>query len=209
MKRMVSALLIAGGILGAGCADGQGGSGKQSTAGGKVLVVYYSATGATRAVAQKIADYTGGTLFEAEPAQPYSAAGLDWTDKKSRVSREHETIFAGKANGTASAADVRKVRVALKESTVPDSNSYDTVFIGAPVWWGIAAWPVNTFVTENDFSGKTVVPFTTAMSSGIGRSGELLQELAGGKGRWLSGRGFKTRASEKEVQSWIDSLQFN
>lgn len=112
---------------------------------GNTLVVYYSATGNTEEVANTIAEAAGGSLFELEPEEPYSGADLDWTDKNSRVSVEHEN------------EDERDV--ALTADTADNWDSYDTVFIGYPIWWGIAAWPVDTFIKANDFTGKTVIPF--------------------------------------------------
>ena len=125
----------------------------KNTAGGKTLVVYYSATGSTKAVAETIANAAGGDLFEIQPEKPYSDADLDWTDDNSRVSKEHE--------------DESLRDVALTTTKVENWDSYDTVFIGYPIWWGIAAWPVDNFVKNNDFSGKTVIPFCTSASSGI------------------------------------------
>ena len=88
---------------------------------------------------------------------------------------------------------------------MPNWNDYDTVIIGYPIWWGIAAWPVNTFVEANDFSGKTVIPFCTSSSSGLGESGELLREAAG-TGNWLEGQRFRSNPSDSDIQEFIDSL---
>lgn len=171
-----------------------------------ILVAYYSATGTTKAVAEKIASYLGADLFEIIPEEEYSSADLDWTDRESRVFREHDTIFGSKANGSATVSDLKKLPVRMK-GDAPDLSGYKTVFIGAPIWWGIDAWPVNAFVENADFKGKTVVPFCTSMSSGLGRSGELLQELAGAdNGNWLAGKRFGTSASDSEIRSWIDSI---
>ena len=89
--------------------------------------------------------------------------------------------------------------------TVDDWQDVDTVYIGYPVWWGIAAWPVNTFVEANDFTGKTVIPFCTSSSSGLGESGQLLADMAG-TGDWQEGMRFRSGASEEDVQAWIDEL---
>ena len=132
----------------------------QSGESGGVLVVYYSATGNTEAVAGYIAEATGGDLFELEPAEPYTDADLNWTDENSRVSREY--------------ADESLRDVELTATEVENWDSYDTVFLGYPIWWGIAAWPVDGFVEPNDFTGKTVIPFCTSASSGLGDSGTLL-----------------------------------
>ena len=157
----------------------------------KTLVVYYSATGYTESVAKYIAEATGGELFRPEPVEEYSSADLDWTDRNSRVSREHDN------------PDERMMD--LVASTVPDWESYETVFIGYPIWWGIAAWPVDRFIADNDFTGKTVIPFCTSSSSGLGESGELLKEAAG-TGEWLTGERFRSGASEETVKEWVESL---
>lgn len=166
----------------------------QSGENGGVLVVYYSATGNTEAVAGYIAEATGGDLFELEPAEPYNDADLNWTDENSRVTLEHE--------------DESLRDVELVADTVDNWDSYDTVFIGYPIWWGIAAWPVDTFVEANDFTGKTVIPFCTSSSSGLGQSGELLAEMAG-TGDWLEGQRFRSSASQEDVTEWVDSLGLN
>lgn len=159
---------------------------------GKTLVVYYSATGYTESVANYIAEATDGELFELKPVEEYSRDDLDWTDRNSRVSREHEN------------PDERVVD--LVTSTVSDWESYDTIFIGYPIWWGIAAWPVDSFITNNDFTGKTVIPFCTSSSSGLGESGKLLEETAG-TGEWLTGERFRSGVSKETVQEWVESLQ--
>lgn len=95
--------------------------------------------------------------------------------------------------------------VELVSTTVENWDSYDTVFIGYPIWWGIAAWPVDGFVEANDFTGKTVIPFCTSSSSGLGESGELLAEMAG-TGDWQEGMRFRSSVDEADVQEWVESL---
>ena len=158
---------------------------------GNVLVVYYSATGNTEEAANMIADAAGGDLFELEPADPYTDEDLDWTNDDSRVTQEYEN------------EDQRDVE--LVSTTVDNWDSYDTVFIGYPIWWGIAAWPVDSFVENNDFTGKTVIPFCTSASSGIGDSGNLLADLAG-TGDWQEGQRFSSSPDEAEVQEWVNGL---
>ena len=159
--------------------------------GGNTLVVYFSATGHTEAVAGYIADATGADVFVIEPSEPYTSDDLRWTDESSRVVQEYE--------------DESLRDVELVSTDVPDWDSYDTVFIGYPIWWGIAAWPVSSFVTANDFTGKTVVPFCTSSSSGLGDSGTLLEEAAG-SGTWLEGMRFSSAASESDVAEWLGTL---
>ncbi len=158
---------------------------------GKTLVVYFSATGSTKTVANYIADATGADLFELEPAQPYTDEDLNYNDSNSRVSREHDDE---------SLRDVELVKV------TPDNwDSYDTILIGYPIWWGGAAWPVDNFVKGNDFSGKIVIPFCTSASSGMGQSGSQLAQMAG-TGDWQDGQRFSSGVSEEEVQDWVNSL---
>lgn len=151
-----------------------------SSSNSKILVVYYSATGSTKAVADTIADTTGADLFEITPVVPYTSDDLNWTNDNSRVSVEHN--------------DESKRDVPLTKTTPDNWADYDTVFIGYPIWWGIAAWPVNNFVEGNDFTGKTVIPFCTSSSSGLGQSGDLLADMAG-TGNWQDGERFSSGAS--------------
>lgn len=158
-----------------------------------VLVVYFSATGNTGQVAEHIATATGGDLFEIVPAEPYTSADLDWNDENSRVVYEYEN------------PDARDT--ALTAYTPDNWADYDVVYIGYPIWWGIAAWPADSFVAANDFTGKTVIPFCTSSSSGLGQSGELLADLAG-TGDWLEGQRFRSGVSREDVEAWIEGLGF-
>ena len=158
---------------------------------GNVLVVYFSAQGHMEEVAGKIAQNLGGDVFSIEPSNPYTSDDLDWTDSNSRVSREHE--------------DESLRDMELEVSTPDNWESYDTVLIGYPIWWGIAAWPTNAFVQANDFTGKTVIPFCTSSSSGLGESGSLLEEAANG-GTWQDGYRFSSNPSDDEIREWTDSL---
>lgn len=157
----------------------------------KTLVVYYSASGNTHRVAEAIAQAANADLFEIVPTEVYTNEDLNWTNPNSRVSREHD--------------DESLRDVPLTTTEVPDWDSYDTVLLGYPIWWGIAAWPVNNFVKANDFTGKTVIPFATSSSSGMGQSGSLLAEMANG-GDWQQGQRFSSGASEADVQAWVNGL---
>ncbi len=158
---------------------------------GKTLVVYYSASGNTERVAKAIAAAAGADIFEITPVDEYTSADLDWTTDGSRVNREHD--------------DESLRDIALTTTDVPNWDEYDTVFIGYPIWWGIAAWPVNNFVKSNDFTGKTVIPFATSASSGMGQSGALLEEMAG-TGTWQDGQRFSGGASEAVINEWVHGL---
>ncbi|MGN0708286.1 MAG: flavodoxin [Faecalibacterium sp.] len=121
---------------------------------GKTLIVYFSATGNTKAVAEKIADLTGAELYEIVPAEPYTAEDLDYNNEDCRANREMNDASARPAIG----------------SETLDLSSYDTIFIGYPIWWGTMPRIIHTFLDAYDLSGKTVLPFCTSGSSGISRS---------------------------------------
>lgn len=158
---------------------------------GKTLIVYYSASGNTESAANYIAAATGGDTFELVPKDDYTNADLNYRDNDSRVVYEHDHPEA---------RDIELVK-----NTVDNWNEYDTVFIGYPIWWQIAAWPVDGFVKANDFTGKTVIPFCTSASSELGDSGKLLSEMTG-TGNWLEGQRFSSSVSESTVKEWVDSL---
>lgn len=158
----------------------------------KTLVVYYSAQSHTKAVAEKIAQNLDAELFELVPEDIYTSSDLDWTDNNSRVTKEHED------------ESLRDVK--LVSTKVDNWENYDTVLIGYPIWWGIAAWPVDTFVKANDFEGKTVIPFCTSASSGLGESGKLLKQEAN-SGNWLDGHRFSSNPSDSDIKNWTDSLK--
>ena len=155
----------------------------------KVLVAYYSASGTTKKVAEIIAGATGATTLELKPAQPYSDADLNYNDSNSRVSKEHND---------------KNRTVKLTNPAVANLADYDTIFIGYPIWWGIAAWPVDEFVKTNKFDGKKVIPFATAASSGFGDSGKLLAKMSG-TGTWVDGKCFHG-TNKGEIESWVKSL---
>ena len=160
--------------------------------GGKTIVVYFSAQNHTKAVAEKIADKLNADIFEIIPEDKYTSEDLDWTDNNSRVSKEHE--------------DDALRNVKLEKDKVDNWDEYDTVLIGYPIWWGVASWTVDTFVKANDFNGKTVIPFCTSSSSGLGQSGKLLEEEANG-GEWKDGHRFKSNATDEEINDWIDTIK--
>ena len=159
---------------------------------GRTLVVYYSASGNTARVAQDIANAAGADLFEIVPTEVYTSDDLNWQDSGSRVNREHD--------------DESLRDIPLASTEVPGWDGYDTVFIGYPIWWGIAAWPMSSFAAANDFTGKTVVPFCTSASSGVGDSGTLLAQQAG-TGSWQEGQRFSRASSEDEITGWLSGLE--
>lgn len=163
-------------------------------ASGKNLVVYFSDSGNTEWVAEVIADMTEGELFELVPVEPYTDEDLDWTDDNSRVTVEHE--------------NPEQREVELVSNTVEDWSDISVVYIGYPIWWAEAAWPMDSFIKANDFTGKTVIPFCTSASSGLGESGELLAEMAG-TGEWQEGMRFQSSVFSEDVVAWVESLELN
>ena len=161
-----------------------------SEPGKDVLVVYFSATGTTKSVAEKIASITGGDLYEIKAAQEYTDADLNWNDSSSRSTKEQNDS---------------SVRPEIGSEAV-SFDGYTTVYIGYPIWWGEEPRIMDTFVESYSFDGITVIPFCTSSSSGIGRSGKNLAGNAG-SGNWLEGQRFGAGASESDIRSWIDSLQ--
>ena len=154
------------------------------------LVVVFSATGTTKGVAEKIASITDADLYEIIPAEPYSDADLNWNDKKSRTTKEQ--------NDTSSRPAIGSEAISLE--------GYKTIFIGYPIWWGIEPRIMDTFVESYDFDGITLIPFCTSGSSGIGRSGRNLAELAG-SGNWLDGGRLQGSASESDLRAWIEGFK--
>lgn len=157
---------------------------------GKTLVVYFSATGHTKKVAETIAKQTGADLFEIKPEQPYTLNDLNYNDKNSRVQKEHNNP-------------------SLRPDYVGDAKDwakYDRVFIGFPHWWRQAPHVVYTFVEKHDFTGKTVIPFATSMSTPMGDSGTNLEKAAG-TGKWLEGHRFEGNVLSQDVISWVKSLK--
>lgn len=157
-----------------------------------MLVAYFSATDHTGTVAQTIADTLGADLFEITPAVPYTSDNLNYRDESSRVCQEHD--------------DPARQTVELETVTPDNWVDYGTVFIGYPTWWQNASWVVGSFVSANDFEGKTAIPFCASASSGLGRSGELLAEMAG-EGDWQTGRRFSSGVNSSTVNSWVNGLE--
>ncbi|MGN0909637.1 MAG: flavodoxin [Succinivibrio sp.] len=150
---------------------------------GRILVAYFSAQGATARAAKALAGALGADLFEIEPSSPYTRGDLDWTNPRSRVCREH-------GQGGA--------QVDLKKNAPEGFAGYSTVFLGFPIWWYTAAWPVDRFVSANDFSGKKVVVFCTSGGSPLGDSCRRLSKLAG-SGEWFEGAQFTAGTSKEEI----------
>ena len=155
------------------------------------LVAYFSATGVTAKVAEKLAEAIGADIYEIEPAVPYSRADLDWTNQKSRSSVEMSDPTSRPA-------------IAGKRDNMDD---YDTIFIGFPIWWYVAPHIINTFLESYDMTGKTIIPFATSGGSGMGETNEKLHPSCPNS-KLIEGKVFKAHTSKVEITSWADALEF-
>lgn len=160
-----------------------------STNSGKTLVVYFSATGTTKGVAEKIAAATNADTYEILAAQTYTEADLNWNDKDSRTTKEQND---------------KSVRPEIGSDKV-NLDGYSTIFIGYPIWWGEEPRIMDTFVESYDFSGKTMIPFCTSGGSGIGSSGTNLANNAK-SGNWLEG---ERLSSSSDIEGWVKALKLS
>ena len=184
MRKLLALLLTLCLALTAACAE----TAAPAEAHSDVLVAYFSATGNTRAVAEKLAELLDADLYEIVPAEPYTEEDLDYGDSQSRTSQEMADPDA---------------RPAIA-GELPDLTGYTTLYLGYPIWHGEAPRILATFVESCDLTGLTVRPFCTSGSSGISRSAEGLEALAGA-GTWLEGARFSSDVSEEELRSWLDA----
>ena len=158
--------------------------------GNKTIVVYFSQTGTTKGIAEKIASITGGKLYEIVAANPYSEADLDYNNDNCRATKEQNDKSA-------------------RPETLNDTfelDSYSTIYLGYPIWWGQAPRIMDTFVEAHNFDGKKVIPFCTSGSSDIGNSDNYLAELAK-SGDWIEGKRFSANATENEIEQWIKTIK--
>ena len=151
----------------------------------KILVVYFSASGTTKQLAERLAKTMGADIHEICPEIPYTDADLNWMDKKSRSSVEMND---------------KTFRPAISDK-VENMDQYDTIFLGFPIWWYVAPTIVNTFLEKYDLSGKTIIPFATSGSSGMGEIGKNMEALAPGA-KVDAGKRFSSGASEEELTAW-------
>ncbi len=153
----------------------------------KVLVAVFSASGVTKRVGREIARISGGGFFEIVPADKYTSADLNYMNSRSRSSVE--------MNDTSARPEIA--------NKVSDMDSYDTVIIGFPIWWGVAPRIIETFLESYDFSGKTIIPFCTSGGSGVGRSDTALHKNVSGNVKW--GKGVQiNRPNESTIKSWLE-----
>lgn len=189
---VLAAMIPLSSIL-AACSSDEQSSGSNAQSESSILVAYYSAQGHTESVANTLADELNADTFVITPTQPYTREDLNYNNDDSRVSTEH----------------LDENRHVELETITPDNfDSYDAILIGYPIWWANAAWVIDDFVTENDFSGKTVISFCTSASSPLGESGTLLADMAG-TGDWQEGIRFSSSVDEEEVRQWANELGLN
>ncbi len=197
MKKILTALLVLSMSIGlTGCGSSAAKSSTtdsqsentEPTTDAATLVVYFSATNNTKTVAEVIAEGTGADLYEIIPEEPYTEDDLDWNDNNSRSTKEMNDS---------------SVRPAIS-GTVDNFQQYSTIYIGYPIWWGEAPRILDTFVEAYDFTGKTVIPFCTSSSSGLGSSADTLASLAG-TGDWKDGKRFKEHESADAIMEWVNA----
>jgi flavodoxin len=173
-----------------------------AASGKKTVVLYFSATGTTKSVAAKIKKASKGTLIEIKAADPYTDADLNYGNSNSRVTREHESAASpAESSVRPKIANESQIKKAVKKA--------DIVYIGYPIWWGEAPHIIYTLVENTNLKGKTVVPFCTSLSSGIGQSGTHLKEKAviSSKTKWTPGRNFYGRSTQKTVNKWAKTIK--
>ncbi|MBQ2695424.1 NAD(P)H-dependent oxidoreductase [Candidatus Saccharibacteria bacterium] len=158
----------------------------------KILVVYYSAQGHTQEIAEQIAKNLNADIYEITPKNIYTEADLNWMDESARATREFN--------------DKTLRDVALSDINIPNWSEYDTIILGYPIWWGIAAWPTNSFVKAMDWNNKTIIPFCTSHSSGVGESDKLLKADANG-GDWQECMRFYQDAPASAITKWTDTIK--
>ena len=173
-----------------------------AASGKKTVVLYFSATGTTKSVAAKIKKASKGTLIEIKAADPYTDADLNYGNSNSRVTREHESAASpAESSVRPKIANESQIKKAVKKA--------DIVYIGYPIWWGEAPHIIYTLVENTNLKGKSVVPFCTSLSSGIGQSGTHLKEKAviSSKTKWTPGRNFYGRSTQKTVNKWVKTIK--
>ncbi len=168
-----------------------------------IAVLYFSATGTTRGAAKKIGKATKGNVIEIKAKNPYTDKDLDYSDENSRVSREHVSAKTPvKSKVRPKIANIKAIKKVVKKA--------DVVYIGYPIWWGEAPHIVYSLVENVSLKKKTVIPFSTSISSGLGSSGKHLKTRAqiSSKTKWMKGRNFYDVPSQKMVNKWVKSLEY-
>ena len=156
----------------------------------KSLVAYFSASGVTKRVAEKLATVVKGDIYEITPERPYTSADLNWMDKNSGSSIEMKDHSS-------------RPEIA---GTVKNMEEYNVVYVGFPIWWYVAPTIINTFLESYDFSGKTVIPFATSGGSGMGNTLNELKPSCSSNTKWCEGKRFSSSVSENELEDWVNGL---
>lgn len=167
----------------------------------KILVTYFSATGSTRNVAQVIKDYLNCDIAEIVPTQEYTSSDLNWNNSQSRVNAEHNARVNNDTNS-------QYYRPAFNFN-IDDLSQYDTIFIGYPIWWGEAPNIIYNFLEQNsnNFENKTIIPFCTSASSGLGQSATHLHSCTTSTANWYSGQRFSSNVSKSTIENWVEQLK--
>lgn len=155
----------------------------------KTLIAYFSASGVTAKLAKTLANATDADLYEIRPAQPYTAADLDWTNQKSRSSVEMND---------------KSFRPAIAGG-LENMAQYDRVFVGFPIWWYVAPTIINTFLEQYDLAGKKVIPFATSGSSGMGNTNQELENSCPGADL-QEGKRFDSGSTAAELKAWAEKF---
>ena len=185
MKKILTAIILCLSLL--GCTSNQ----EAKVESHKILVVYFSATNHTKEVAENIAQILDANIVELEPVNEYTEDDLNYNDSSSRTSIEQNDD---------------SMRVEIKNTI--NIDSYDTILIGHPIWWGKAPKIIYTFLESYDFSNKNISTFCTSSSSGLGNSAELLKEITNGSNiTWLESHRFEIGASQDEIENWLKDIQ--
>lgn len=164
----------------------------------KALVVYFSATNHTENVANAIANYIKAPIHKLEPTNPYTSVDLNYSNRDSRVVKEYETTQSG-----------NRVNVELTTTSFDEFEEATYIFLGAPVWWQQLSWVIENFVSENNFSNKTIIPFGTSASSSFNLNNLTPLTEDDNNVTWLSPQRFSSSVASNTVTSWIDSLNFD
>lgn len=188
MKRILTLIIVSAAVIMAACSSTASEKAEEKR-GDNVLVAYFSAQGHTRALAEKIAQSTGGSLFEIEPVNPYTEEDLDGWNESARGTRESKD---------------RSTRPEVRNK-VKNFSQYDTIYLGFPIWWFTAPTIVNTFLEQYNTEGKTIIPFATSGGSPIGDTEKDLR-VSAPNAKFLPGHVIN-EATQREVDEWIKSLK--
>lgn len=197
MKKLLLLPLL-GSLLLVSCNESSNNSDESSnnvSINGQAMVVYYSATNHTKRVAEEISSHLNVPIHELKPVSPYSSSDLNYSDSQSRVSKEHQKIQQGE-----------KINVELETTIFEEFATADYIFLGAPVWWGQLSWVIESFVANNDFQGKTIIPFGTSASSSYNLNNlTSLTKTA----IWLGDKRFSSNPASSEITNWVDGLSID